>query len=72
MVKTVISVDPKKLPWEQETPVHNVRTETIVQLLVSHDLPVSHCRSSVPCANVSVGTLIFLQWQQSKKEKSFE
>ena len=23
MVKTVISVDPKKLPWEQETPVHN-------------------------------------------------
>jgi hypothetical protein len=23
MVKTIISVDPKKLPWEQETPVHN-------------------------------------------------
>jgi hypothetical protein len=23
MVKTIISVDPKKAPWEQETPLHN-------------------------------------------------
>jgi len=23
MVKTLISVDPKKAPWEQETPLHN-------------------------------------------------
>lgn len=23
MVKTIINVDPKKLPWEQDTPVHN-------------------------------------------------
>ena len=23
MVKTLISVDVKKLPWEQETPLHN-------------------------------------------------
>lgn len=23
MVKTLISVDPNKLPWEQETPLHN-------------------------------------------------
>jgi len=23
MVKTIISVDPKKLPWEQSPPVHN-------------------------------------------------
>jgi formamidase len=23
MVKAIISVDPKKAPWEQETPLHN-------------------------------------------------
>ena len=23
MVKTIISVDPKKAPWEQDTPLHN-------------------------------------------------
>jgi formamidase len=23
MPKTIISVDPKKAPWEQETPLHN-------------------------------------------------
>jgi formamidase len=30
MVRTVISVDPKKLPWEQATPLHNRRHPLLI------------------------------------------
>ena len=65
MVKTVVSVDPKKLPWEQETPVHNRWHPDSTCAVSIYPSPrfmrVLHCHDSLFLCSLTVPSVATVQ-----------